>query len=288
MLPLITRDGSFRLFPAVLWLVLLTGVWGRPTLAQVVVAPKVVHLSDDERFSSIYVENRTDRPQEVRLAFRFGYPVADSVGNVSIHYGDEAAADTLSIGAFVQPYPKQFLLPPGQRQRVRLALQPPEGLSDGMYWGRLAFTARQYEEEAAPAARAAVETRISYQFRQVISVFYRRGSLETGLRFDSLRSSRDNANIYITARVERTGNAPFLGTARLEVVDDSTGTPITTLEDIASVYFDMTHRFTLARDELAEGTYRARLTYETRREDIPSSDLIPADPVSRTLIFAIQ
>ncbi len=282
------RLRALRLASAALLIALATSALARPAQAQVVVAPKVVHLSDDERFSSIFVENRTNRPQEVRLEFRFGYPVSDSLGNVSIHYGDEAAADTLSIGAFVQPYPKQFLLPPGQRQRVRLALRPPEGLSDGMYWGRLAFTARQYEEEAAPAARAAVETRIHYQFRQIISVFYRRGSLETGLRFDSMRSSRDNANIYITAHVARTGNAPYLGTARLEVVDDSTGAPVATQEDVASVYFDMTHRFTLPRSELPEGTYRARLTYETRREDIASADLIPADPISRTLIFAVQ
>lgn len=276
-----------RLVPAML-LVLLGSGYAAQLHAQVVVAPKVVHLSDDERFSSVFVENRSNRPQEVSLEFRFGYPVTDSLGGVSIHYGDEAAGDTLSIGDFVRPYPKQFLLPPGQRQRVRLALRPPEGLSDGMYWARLAFTARQYQEEAAPASHAALETRIHYQFRQIISVFYRRGSLETGLRFRKMRSSRDGANIYITSRVERTGNAPFLGTARLEVVDDSTGTTVTTQEDVASVYFDMTHRFALNRGEFPPGTYRARLTYETRREDVSSSDLVPADPVSRMLTFAVQ
>lgn len=259
-----------------------------PAQAQVVVAPKVVHLDDDEQFASVFVENRTDRPQEVDLEFQFGYPVADSLGDVSVHYGDEEAADTLSLGDFVQPYPKQFLLPPGQRQRVRLALQPPEDLADGMYWGRLAFAARQHEEEAAPASQAAVETRINYEFRQVISVFYRRGSLETGLNFHDMRSSRDSANVYITAQVERTGNAPFLGTAKLEVVDDSTGDAVETQEDLASVYFDMTHRFALPLEDLPDGKYRARVTYEARREDVSSSDLIPAEPVSRTLIFAIQ
>lgn len=277
---------AFRFMPAAL-LVLLGSVL--QAHAQVVVAPKSIHLSDDERFASVYVENRTNRPQEVNLEFRFGYPVADSLGDVSIHYGDEAAADTLSIDAFVQPYPKQFLLPPGQRQRVRLALRPPEDLADGMYWARLTFTARPYQEESTPAAQAAVETRINYQFKQVISVFYRRGSLETGLDVRQMRSSRDSTNVYITSRVERTGNAPFLGTARLQVVDDSTGDAITTQEDLASVYFDMTHRFALARADLPAGrTYRARLTYEARREDMSSSDLIPAEPVSRTLTFAIH
>lgn len=275
-------------FVPVAWIVLLSISCALQVRAQVVVAPKVIHLSDDERFASVHVENRTDRPQEVSLEFRFGYPVTDSLGDVSIDYGDEAAADTLSIDDFVQPYPKQFLLPPGQRQRVRLALRPPEDLSDGMYWARLAFTARQYQEEATSAARASVETQIHYQFRQVISVFYRRGNLETGLRFQDMRSSRDPSNIYITARVERTGNAPFLGTATLEVVDDSTGNAVTTQEDPASVYFDMTHRFALPQADLSPGTYRARVTYEARREDVSSSDLIPAEPVSRTLIFAVN
>lgn len=286
MLCALTSLRAVRLVPAALF-VLLVGML--QAHAQVVVAPKAIHLSDDERFASVYVENRTNRPQEVSLEFRFGYPVTDSLGDVSIHYGDEAAADTLSIDAFVQPYPRQFLLPPGQRQRVRLALRPPEGLSDGMYWARLAFTARQYQEETAPAAQAAVETRIHYQFKQIISVFYRRGTLETGLDVRQMRSSRDSTNVYITSRVTRTGNAPFLGTAQLEVIDDSTGNAIATQEDLASVYFDMTHRFALPYEDLPPGrTYRARLTYEARREDMSSSDLVPAEPVSRTLTFAIH
>lgn len=271
-------------------LVMFLLVWPTVLLthAQVVVAPKMVNLSDDERFASVFVENRTNRPQEVSLEFKFGYPVTDSVGSVSMHYDDEQAADTLAIGDFIKPYPQKFLLPPGRRQRVRLALRPPDDLPDGMYWSRLAFTASQYQQETPPAAKASVETRIQYRFRQVISIFYRHGSLETGVRFREMRSTRDQDNIYITAQVERIGNAPYLGTALLEVVDDSTGTVVTTQEDKAAVYFDMTHRFAVPRPDLAAGTYRARVTYETRRKGLASSDLVPAAPASRTLMFAIN
>lgn len=269
-------------------LLLLTGALGLSAYAQVVVAPKLVNLSDEERFASVFVENRTNRPQEVLLEFKFGYPVTDSLGSVSMHYDDQEAADSLAVGQFIQPYPQRFLLPPGQRQRVRLALRPPDDLPDGMYWTRLAFTASQYQQDTPPQAKAAVETKINYRFRQVISVFYRHGSLETGLRFRKMRSSRDEDNIYITSRVERTGNAPYLGTAMLEVVNDSTGTVVTTQENKAAVYFDMTHRFAVPRPDLTAGTYRATVTYETRRKDVASSDLVPASPASRTLIFAIN
>jgi P pilus assembly chaperone PapD len=270
--------------------VILLLAWsvGLSTYAQVVVAPKLVNLSDEERFASVFVENRTNRPQEVLLEFKFGYPVTDSLGSVSMHYGDQEAADSLAVGQFIRPYPQRFLLPPGQRQRVRLALRPPDDLPDGMYWTRLAFTASQYQQDSPPSAKAAVETKINYRFRQVISVFYRHGSLETGLRFRKMRSSRDPDNIYITSRVERTGNAPYLGTALLEVVDDSTGTVVATQENKAAVYFDMTHRFAVPRPDLTAGTYRATVTYETRRKDVASSDLVPASPASRTLIFAIN
>lgn len=267
---------------------LLGGITGLTAHAQVVVAPKLVNLSDDERFASVFVENRTNRPQEVVLEFKFGYPVTDSLGSVSMRYGDQQAADSLAIGTFIKPYPRRFLLPPGQRQRVRLALRPPSDLPDGMYWSRLAFTASQYEQDTPPPNRAAIETKINYRYRQVISVFYRHGSLETGLRFRKMRSSRDQDNIYITAHVERTGNAPYLGTALLEVVNDSTGTVVMTQEDKAAVYFDMTHRFALPRPDLTTGTYRAKVTYETRRKDAASSDLVPASPASRSLLFAIN
>jgi len=271
-----------------LTVLLLVWMTGLITHAQVVVAPKMVNLSDEERFASVFVENRTNRPQEVSLTFKFGYPVTDSLGSVSMHYEDKKAADSLAIGEFIKPYPQKFLLPPGRRQRVRLALRPPDDLPDGMYWSRLAFTASQYQQETPPAAKASVETRIQYRFRQVISVFYRHGSLETGLNFQEMRSTRDQDNIYITARVERIGNAPYLGTALLEVVNDSTGTVVTTQEDKAAVYFDMTHRFAVPRPDLTAGTYRARVTYETRRKGVASSDLIPAAPASRTLMFAIN
>lgn len=261
---------------------------GLPAAAQVVVAPKLVNVSDQERFASVFVENRTNRPQEVSLEFKFGYPVTDSLGSVSMKYGDRQAADSLDIGKHITPYPRKFLLPPGQRQRVRLALRPPDDLPDGMYWSRLAFTASQFEQDAPPPNQAAVETKIRYRFRQVISVFYRHGSLETGVRFRKMRSSRDRDNIYITSRVERIGNAPYLGTASLEVVNDSTGTVVTAQENKAAVYFDMTHRFAVPRPDLTDGTYRAKVTYETRRKDVASSDLVPADPTSRTLIFAIN
>lgn len=269
-------------------LLLLGGMLLRPVAAQVVVAPKMITLSDQERFASVFVENRTNRPQEVRLEFQFGYPVTDSVGTVSMQYNDAAAADSLDIGRFVRTYPQRFLLPPGQRQRVRLALQPPNDIPDGMYWSRLSFVANQYQQESPPPERAAVQTRIRYRFKQVISVFYRHGSLATGLRFEKMRSTRDQEHIYITSKVDRTGNAPYLGTATLEVLNDSTEAVVMTQEDKASVYFGMTHRFAIARPDLQTGTYRARVTYQTRRKDLPSSELVPADPISRTLIFAVN
>lgn len=276
-----------RLLVATL-LFLCSGTFLHEAAAQVVVAPKMVTLSDNERFASVFVENRTNRPQEVELEFSFGYPVTDSLGGVSMHYGDEEAADSLAIDRFVRTYPQRFLLPPGQRQRVRLALQSTSDLPNGMYWSRLAFTASQFEEGTPPPERSAVQTRIHYRFKQVISVFYRHGSLETGLDIQQMRSSRDDDNIYITSRVERTGNAPYLGTATLEVVHDSTGAVVSTQEDKAAVYFDMTHRFVIPRPDLDAGTYRARLTYETRRKDLASSELVPAEPASRTVLFAIN
>ena len=267
---------------------LLAGALVHSVAAQVVVAPKMVNLSDEERFASVFVENRTNRPQEVSLTFKFGYPVTDSLGSVSMQYNDTAAADSLDIGRFVRTYPKRFLLPPGQRQRVRLALNPPNDIPDGMYWSRLSFVASQYQQDTPPAERTAVQTRIRYRFKQVISVFYRHGSLATGLNFEQMRSSRDQENIYITSHVDRTGNAPYLGTATLEVVDDSTESVVMTQENKASVYFGMTHRFAIARPDLQAGTYRARVTYRTRRKDLPSSELVPADPITRTLIFAVN
>ena len=274
---------------ALLALGILWGLLLGSATAQVVVAPKSLHLSDDDTHTSLLVENQANQAQEVIIDFRFGYPVSDEEGRIHMQYDDADQAGERDIGERLRPYPQQFLLPPGQRQRVRVAVTPPGGdADDGTYWSRMTVTATAHDEATPAAAGDGVQMSFNYRFRQVIPVLYRHGDQETGLEIENGRLSRDGSDLYLLVDLHRTGNAPYVGTAELEIRDQDTGETVDRKERNISAYTDLTQRFPIPEDELGAGQYVAQLAYETRREDISSSDLVLADDVTHIIEFEIE
>lgn len=105
--------------------------------AQVLVAPTLLFVSDQSRFGTFFVMNRSNVPQEISISFRFGYPVSDSTGNVWMQYDDSLMAQNHSCRSWVRGFPEKFVINPGQRQVVRLLISPPPMIPDGEYWTRL-------------------------------------------------------------------------------------------------------------------------------------------------------
>ena len=76
-------------------------------------------------------------PEEIDIAFAFGYPQSDSVGNVTVPFTDSVPAGEPGAVPWLRAFPRRLVLQPGQQQVVRILAQPPENLPDGEYWGRV-------------------------------------------------------------------------------------------------------------------------------------------------------
>lgn len=276
------RTGRTRIL-----LVLLLGAAPAPAAAQITVAPLHVVTSDRARFQTFYVRNDTDEAQEISIDFRFGYPVTDTLGNATMLYGDTLAlAPEHGMTDWVRAFPRQFILQPGERQAVRVAVQPPEGLADGVYWTRLVTTSTPQLPPAAPSEEE-VSTRFIFRIEQVTTVLFQRGAASADVALGEPRHWLDEGYVRFLIPLERTGNAPFLGEVHLRVLD-ATDALVGQGDQTISTYTDQ-HAvgFSIERATLPPGTYRAEISATNARTDIAPPQRFPMTPVTISVPFVI-
>ena len=107
----------------------------------VLVAPSGIFIDDRARTGSFELYNPNPQPAEVSISTLFGYPVTDSVGNLTLRTTETPDSSQPSAAGWIQAYPRRLTLQPFERQRVRLLARPPAGLADGEYWTRLVVAA---------------------------------------------------------------------------------------------------------------------------------------------------
>ncbi|HYE97055.1 MAG TPA: hypothetical protein VD962_12675 [Rubricoccaceae bacterium] len=272
-----------RAGPLLVLLVMSTGSGA----AQVALAPTALFIDPQSHFGTFLVANRGDQIQEVSVDFAFGYPSADSTGRAFMEYGDSEAAARYSIAGWLRGFPRAFTLAPGQRQVVRLQMRPPPGLADGMYWARIKVTSTPQTPLAAPQTADAVSTHLAYRFEQVIAAFYKKGDPGTGLDVRDVQIAAEGDDAVARVHVARTGDAPFLGTVVLALYD-AQGHRVREAAVMTSVYFDTVEQVRLPIEGLPAGPYTAEVRFESRRRDIPGSDLVQMAPVAQRLPFTLR
>jgi P pilus assembly chaperone PapD len=256
-----------------------------PVSAQVVISPPVITLVEPERFGTFTLENRSVVPQEVTVEFRFGYPVSDSAGNLSMAYDDSAAAARSSIVPWVRAFPRRVLLAAGERQLVRLTVRPPEGLAAGVYWARLVITSVP-ESPPVDTAQSGITTQITFRLQQITTVLYRRGEARTALEAGDIAVRGDSAVLQLLVPLKRTGIAPFLGSVRLRV-EDAHGALVHEATETASVYYSLVKRLAVPRSHLPAGTYTAEITVVAERPDIAADALFAMTPLHIRTRFTV-
>jgi len=274
----------FKKASSLFFLLLLFAV--KSVVAQITIAPIMLFLDEQERFGTIMVMNGSSQVQEITIEFPFGYPVTDSNGNINMVYDDSATAERYSISNAVRGFPTNFTLQPGQRQVVRLTVRP-RNYQDGMYWSRIRTTSTPQQPAIGETSEDAITTQITYRFEQVTTIFYKHGEVDTGLNILNFTTRQNADNIEFISDIRRTGNSPFLGSIRL-VVTDSSGNLIEEKKSSTSIYFDYRQIFQIEKEKLPAGSYNAEITFRSERSDVPLSDLIQIEPISRSLNFTVR
>lgn len=257
--------------------------------AQVTIAPILLTIEQQDRFGTILVMNGSEQPQEISIEFPFGYPQTNETGNLQMVYGDSTTAQKWSISEQIKGFPTNFVLQPGQRQVVRLMIQPDQKFRNGVYWSRIRTTSTPQSPEVGETSDDEITAQITYKFEQVTAVFYKYGNVNTGVKVPNFQTQLDSTgqNRQFVIDSERTGNAPFLGNIQL-IINDKSGDTVLQRSSSVAIYFDYRQIFEVAKSALPAGAYSAQVTFSSQRTDIPQNELVQMEPVTKSIDFQVR
>lgn len=219
-LPVKTMKLLFRL----LFAVLLCCVSAEAYAARVDILPRKIIIEDRARSGDLTLLNMGEKPIVVRLQI------------LSYRQKPDGTYETLkgplnpafNPDEVVRFSPRQFTLPAGGRQKVRLSIQKPANLPDGEY--RFHVKASSFDEADFSVRRQ--QTRgssigIKTNVAVAIPVIVRQGNLTTGAKISNVSfvppSQSGNNMPALKMDVSRTGTGGVLGT--LIAFSDGGGTP---------------------------------------------------------------
>jgi hypothetical protein len=250
-------------------------------LEAILVAPHAVFMDHRSRTGQVFLVNTGDAAEEVSIELKYGYPATDSTGTVFIRLIDQPDSTEPSAAAWIKAYPRRAVLAPGQRQVVRLLATPPAGLPDGEYWSRIIATSRG-SKVAVVGGDSTVSAGLSLELRTIISLSYRKGAVHTGVTVTDLRATREGDSLVVWFGAERQGNAAFLGTLTYRLVD-AAGNVREEWESPVAVYHPLSRRYVFPVDSVPAGRYTLRMSLTTARSDLDQRNILPAEPVSRSV-----
>lgn len=270
------------------WLAGILGLGQASLAAQgVMVAPHAVYIDHRARSGSVLLYNPGTQPVEVTISTIFGYPITDSLGAIKL---DTLLADSsLSALAWIQAFPRRLTVGPRERQTVRLLARPPAGLGDGEYWLRLVIAAQAGRVPITGVSdTTAIQVGLTLEVRTIIGVSYRKGPVFTGLALSNVRAQLLRDSLITRSRLERRGNAAFVGMVRAALVD-SAGRVRLSFTTPIGVYTTMEPRIgvPLAPPGLERGRYWLRYEVVAEREDLDPAVILKAVAVRDSVRLVI-
>lgn len=251
------------------------------TAQAVTVSPTALYIDGRTRTATLTLYNPGSLPAEVTIDFAFGYPQSDAEGNVAVPLTREPAAGEPSALDWMRAFPRRLVLQPGQRQVVRVLVEPPADLADGEYWARVLVSSRGGQPPIEDT-QGDVQLQLNVQTTLVMAANFRKGAVSTGVQVARAAAARDGGAVDLEVDLRRTGNAAYLGRLRADVVD-ARGAVIATAWDDVAVYRGMLRRLAIELPAGTTGPLEVRLTLDTQREDLPPGGALPAAPVTHSV-----
>jgi hypothetical protein len=249
---------------------------------QVSIAPTTIFI-DQNGIGSVFITNPGNSPQEINVSFIFGYPGNDDLGNLIMVYSDSIRAKQFGIDDRVRAFPRTFILAPQQQQTVRLQVRPDRSLAAGTYFTRVKITSNAQTTAVDEVPQEEVATRVSFKFDQVIAAFQKVGTVSTGLEFEDISVVQSEGTLRVIPAFKTTGNSPFIGSV-MATLKNAQNETIAEQGQTVALYFSGKRTVELKLPEnIASGDYTVTLVYETKRGDIPSSDLVQSQSISKTI-----
>lgn len=270
-----------RLAAAAMVIVLLAG----SLAAQVLVSPTTVFLSDKSPTGRLILLNQSPYDQELTIAFAFGIPESDSLGNVIVNFQDSAVSDPQSAMEWIRAFPRSVIIKPGERQVVRVMARAPEDLAHGEYWARVMISSKRTDTPLQTLGKdGQIGTRLYMVTRQAIMLKYRVGDLSTYLNLEKVTASIKDSTVEVMLDMTVLGNASYVGTLQCRL-SDRDGTEVDTYQLRLAIYRQLRRRIDLSLAEHAYNPpYKVDLEISNEgRFDINPRDLIKGNTVTYSM-----
>ncbi len=254
---------------------------------QISLAPSFVFIDSNSGVGNLFVSNNSQQAHEVDISFLFGYPDSDTEGNLVMNYQDSVAYLQFGLDEMIRAFPRSFILGPGEQRTVRLHVIPAERRKEGFFFTRMKVLAKPQTPEVTGQIAEGIGTKISFNFEQVTAVFYHRGIVSTGILVKKLNVRQNEGVLELRPHLQRTGNAPFLG-SMFAKLKDARGNVVAQAQGTTTAYFDVIRRIDLPLSEVKPGTYTIELTFETRRNDMAATDLVQAPPLMHKSTVVVE
>lgn len=274
---------NIKCIPIFLLVLSLSGI----LKAQIALAPSFVFIDENSGVGNVFVSNNSEKAYEVTVNFVFGYPGSDSDGNMVMNYTDSVASSKYALDSMVRAFPRSFILKKGEQRTVRLQVVPADRRKEGYFFTRMKVMAKPQTVDVTETSTAGIGTKINFNFEQITAVFYHKGKVSTGVEVKELDIRQNEKMLEIRPRLQRLGNAPFLGSMYVKL-KDSNGKVVVESQSTTTVYFEEIRRLDLKLADVSPGTYTLELSFETQRNDMMPSDLVQSPRIIKEKTIDIK
>jgi hypothetical protein len=175
----------------------------------------------------------------------------------------------------IRAFPRAFVLSAGEQRTVRIQVIPNQRRKQGFFFTRMKVLAKPQATEVKQEVPEGIGASITFNFEQITAVFYHKGKVSTGVNVKEIEATQSDTLLHLKPYLQRTGNAPFIGSMTARLIDSS-GNTVAQTQSTTTVYFDVIRRLDINIAGVKPGKYNLEVEFETRRNDMAANDLIQA------------
>lgn len=255
--------------------------------AQIDIAPVSLYLSDRNQFGDIIVRNTSNEIREIRIENHYGYPITGTEGKAIIKYVSNVSEKDPSSLEWMNVYPSDVVLTPGESQKIRFFARKQKELADGEYWLRPKIISRPVRKNKIDAEDPSkIRSSVNTVYTIAVSVNYRIGIVNTGISIEDLTHNVLSNKLLLKLDLRRTGNAAFLGNIKI-ILRNKEGKIVREVQRETAVYYTLQPSIELDIQGLNRGDYIAEVELNTNRVGTNEGDILQTKKVIKTLYIPI-
>ncbi len=255
--------------------------------SQVTVYPNLVFIDPISRSGYIRVVNGSDVPMEIDINVSFSYNSLDSIFVIK-NSTDSLIEAKHSLLKYLKVFPKRLVVQPKKDQMVRFLVMHPPDIHDGTYTSKITFVSQPVGKQIDTSDKKNISMNMVLKTGIISMVIYQKGKLTTALNLTNMNSALDTNSLKLTFGMEKEGNSPYWGKAKISIFDTQ-GMVVDTLSEHFGVYTNTQKSFYISskKTKFKPGFYTAEITVNTLRSDIPEEKTIKVAPLTKRFEFML-